>query len=165
MTAALATHSIYETVSSCSSDRTASSRLARRAREEALIHQIEECCPPRTLERTQPIQTLLFGLRKGSKNAEDLANYLEKVESELIELEKWASSLSKERQESHGTIRAALVYLRNFGRMAILNFSDLPIEIRPGIVSLLAAEHRWCYAAAGTTRQAFKNTTGRTGAR
>lgn len=61
-------------------------------------------------------------------------------------------------------IRAALELLRLFGRRLANPLPESPTE-RSQLPLRLKLEHRWCYAAAGTTRAAFDKVTGRTGAR
>lgn len=94
-----------------------------------------------------------------------LAERLREVTAEVQKLEHWAEGQCPQHQRSGATIRHALELLRHFSLLTTLDFSVLPVEVRPGLVRLLALEHRWCYAAAGTTRAAFKEQTGRTGAR
>jgi hypothetical protein len=94
-----------------------------------------------------------------------LQNYLIELRAEVEALEDWAESRPRGEQRDNPTIRQALDFLRRFGHLSTLDFSSIPEEERSDLIDLLALEHRWCYAAAGTTRDAFKIAIGRTGAR
>jgi hypothetical protein len=94
-----------------------------------------------------------------------LQQYLIELRAEVEALEAWAESRPRGEQRETASIRQALDFLRRFGHLSTLDFSSIPEEERGDLITLLALEHRWCYAAAGTTRDAFKIAIGRTGAR
>ena len=120
------------------------------------------------VQRGPLLERVLRAYREGQVDAETpcpLAQRLRVVKGEVRALEAWARTRRPDVQRSGATVRRALELLRHFSMMTTLDFSVLPDEVRPRLVRLLALEHRWCYAAAGTTRDAFKAETGRTGAR
>lgn len=124
--------------------------------------------PPLVAQRSPLLGLVLRAYREGRVDDETpcpLAARLNVVEHEVEVLEAWAQTRAVDHQRSGATVRQALELLRHFSLMTTLDFSVLPDEVRPRLVQLLALEHRWCYAAAGTTRDAFKAETGRTGAR
>jgi hypothetical protein len=121
--------------------------------------------PPIDLERAAPMQAILQRNRLLGPDAGPLERLVTEVSEEVKGLEAWAAKRPRQERESGPTIRRALELLRGFGRMSALDFSSIPEEGRPLLVTWLALEHRWCYAAAGTDRAAFKRATGRTGAR
>jgi hypothetical protein len=94
-----------------------------------------------------------------------LNEYTALVRREVDVLESTTARLSGEDQKNGASIRRALSFLRNFGRIATQDYSDLPDASRRPLVELLKWEYRWCFAAAGTTPQIFKREIGRTGAR
>jgi hypothetical protein len=91
-----------------------------------------------------------------------LTDYLDLVQAEVESLELLHRIPGK---TTGDTTRRALCFLRGFGRISALDFDHIPVEHRPALVHLLQLEYRWCFAAAGTTQQAFKIAIGRTGAR
>ena len=120
------------------------------------------------MERGPLLDHVLRAYREGQVNEETpcpLAARLHDVQGEVQVLEDWARTRSPDAQRSGATVRRALELLRHVSMMTTLDFSVVPDEARPSLVGLLALEHRWCYAAAGTTRDAFKSEIGRTGAR
>lgn len=135
----------------------------RRARERVLGEPPGR--PPLRLERARAMQDILQRNRLVGPDAGPLRPLVEAVEAEVEALETWASGRTRSEREEGPAIRAALELLRGFGRLSTLDFSTVPEEGRALLVRWLALEHRWCYAAAGTDRAAFKRTTGRTGAR
>ena len=95
-----------------------------------------------------------------------LRDYVDRVRSEVVELERHTLEQLPAAVHSEGaTIRRALCFLRNFGRIGCLDLTAVSTGERDGIVELLRLEYRWCFAAAGTTPEAFKTAIGRTGAR
>ena len=121
--------------------------------------------PRLNLERLTPIFELVRAYNDHRAQVVTLNAFVDSLQAEVQELETWASSRGKKAQRAGPTIRQALDFLKTFGRLTTLDFSFVPLEERRLLVSLLALEHRWCYAAAGTTRDSFKSAVGRTGAR
>lgn len=124
--------------------------------------------PTLMVDRAAPLLRILKSYQEADPALDDrtpLQNYLAVVRAEVEALEAWAESRPKTQQKDGGAIRQALDFLRTFGHLSTLDFSSIPEEERMDLVTLLALEHRWCYAAAGTTRDAFKGAIGRTGAR
>ncbi len=160
--------SIYATIAPKSKDsRSRNARQKLRALRESRLTQRADG-PELSLDRMGPIISLLRQYREdreGHLSAKALSRYLQHLKAEVEALERWADARSTRLQKDGATIRRALEFLRTFGHVTALDFSSIPIEERSGLVTLLALEHRWCYAAAGTTRGAFKVATGRTGAR
>ncbi|MEO1335325.1 MAG: hypothetical protein AAFV29_06760 [Myxococcota bacterium] len=152
-------NSIYAHVSGTTpaSQRT---RCSRRARAQARVITFDEPWPHVRLDRETAI-------RRAVKSAAEsgLDDFCERLHDEVTKLETWASKRPRRSQADGVTIRRALEFLRRFGRMSAMDFSNVPVEDRSALVRILALEHRWCYAAAGTTREVFKLETGRTGAR
>lgn len=133
-------------------------RRSKRARAEARV--LDRAAPAVRLDREGPI-------RRAVQRAGDfgLEAFCEALAREVDALEALAAERCPCAQADGPTIRRALELLRRFGRLSAMDFSDVPVEDRPTLVKILALEHRWCYAAAGTTREIFKEATGRTGAR
>lgn len=157
--------SIYATPAPASVCRTRAARTARRARTQQRLTPAVEG-PPHRLDRLGPLQEALRTYRaRGLVHDSPLKALRHRVEDEVRALEQWAESRPTEAQKTGATIRRALELLRSFGRLTVLDFTSVPEEDRPHLVALLALEHRWCYACAGTTRAAFKAAAGRTGAR
>lgn len=124
--------------------------------------------PTLMIDRAAPLLRLLHSYRIADPAPNEhtpLEDYLAAVRAEVEALEAWAESRPKAEQKDGNAIRQALDFLRTFGHLSTLDFSSIPEEERVHLVTLLALEHRWCYAAAGTTRDAFKIAIGRTGAR
>jgi hypothetical protein len=119
--------------------------------------------PTLLVDREGPILELLRTYRERDDASIDA--FVAALKAEVEALESWASSRAKHEQREALAIRQALDFLRTFGHLSTLDFSVVPEEERNKLVLLLALEHRWCYAAAGTTRDAFKIAIGRTGAR
>ena len=142
-------------------------RCAQQRRAEARRSTVVQAGPQRRLERLEPVVSVLRRYRgcDGLGPTSPLAGFVAELGQEVGELEAWAGAQPPRHQRSGPVIRQALDFLRSFGRLTTLDFSTVPEEDRPHLVTLLALEHRWCYAAAGTTREAFKLATGRTGAR
>ncbi len=136
-------------------------RARRRQRTARAIRDRPKLCR----SRLASIRKVLEAYTKGFATPRCLAAHVERVESEVEELEQWAKMRTPETQTAGATVRQALEFLRNFGHITTLDFSPVPQEHRHCLVKLLSLEHRWCYAAAGTTRSRFKAATGRTGAR
>ena len=135
-------------------------RRSRRARAEARVVTLDGPWPPVRLDREPAI-------RRAVQTAADLGldAFCEELTDEVTALETWAAQRSTAAQTCGVTVRRTLELLKRFGRLSAMDFSDVPVEDRPTLIKILALEHRWCYAAAGTTRDAFKQATGRTGAR
>lgn len=166
MTTQTQSRSIYAHLETPERTTTRQAREARRRRAQYRVHATGDDTPALRMERIRPIQDLLRAFAAYDPNRPcPLTGYLAVLEAEVGLLEKWVATRSKNEQRAGATIRRALELLRAFGRISVLDFSDIPDEDRPKLVALLALEHRWCYAAAGTTRDAFKLATGRTGAR
>lgn len=146
-----------------------SARQAKRLRARARVDAAVEKRPTLRTDRLPPILAILRAYREhpgdGSPEPSRILGFIEELRVEVEALEGWADRRGKRAHHEGATIRQALGFLRTFGRMMALDFTLLPIEERPALVTLLALEHRWCYAAAGTTRDAFKIAIGRTGAR
>ena len=125
--------------------------------------------PTLMVDRANPILDLLrrYQTDPGApvQHTTPLQHYLIELRAEVEALEAWAESRPRGEQRETGSIRQALDFLRRFGHLSTLDFSSIPEEERGDLITLLALEHRWCYAAAGTTRDAFKIANGRTGAR
>jgi hypothetical protein len=118
-------------------------------------------------DRLSPIHALLrvYREQRGAFAESPLAGFLKGLLAEVEALEDWSGCRGRRQHHDGTSIRQALHFLRTFSRIMSLDFSDIPVEERDDLVRLLALEHRWCYAAAGTTRDAFKIAIGRTGAR
>jgi hypothetical protein len=148
-----------------------SARRARRLRAKARLEDAQRARPTLDADRLTPILGVLrvyrehIGAPGRDVDASPLAAFVRTLLSEVEALESWAASRGKRIHHDGSTIRKALHFLRTFSRIMSLDFSNIPIEERDLLVALLALEHRWCYAAAGTTRNAFKIAIGRTGAR
>jgi len=84
------------------------------------------------------------------------------LEEELSSLERDVKKDAILRRRDGARVRAALELLRLYGRRLLgrLERDDEAVLFRR-----LQLEHRWCYAAAGTTRADFEVVTGRCGAR
>ncbi|MEQ9503231.1 MAG: hypothetical protein RIT81_40570 [Deltaproteobacteria bacterium] len=159
------TRSIYSHVKTQQRTTTRKARQARRHRARQRIAADAEA-PGLRVERIRPIREMLRVYADADHvRACPLTGYLSVLEAEVKMLERWADSRTQDEQRAGPTIRRALELLRAFSRISVLDFSDIPDEDRPKLVALLALEHRWCYAAAGTSREHFKVATGRTGAR
>jgi len=159
--------SIYAAPAPATVCRTRASRAARRARAQLRLDQALTDGPPRHLDRLAPLQEALRAYRAGLDEAfaSPLGALRARIEAEVSALEAWASELPASHKRSGPVLRQTLDFLRTFGRLTVLDFSNVPDEDRDHLVAILALEHRWCYAAAGTTREAFKRAAGRTGAR
>ncbi len=144
-------------------------RRAKRDRERARAAAAKSRQPSLDVDRMTPICRLLRAYREQKAGVpidpSPLASFLPRLRREVEAVETWATGRGRRMHHDGAAIRQALHFLRTFGRIMSLDFSDIPIEERDGLVTLLALEHRWCYAAAGTTRDAFKMAIGRTGAR
>ncbi|MCB9653873.1 MAG: hypothetical protein H6729_07055 [Deltaproteobacteria bacterium] len=155
-----------ETVPDRRAARTAR-RARQAARQEAAAIRHSQGAVPLRLDRLSPIVEILRRYREEPSHGEPLdmlETYTRILESEVENLESHVARAP--RQQRHGSaIRQALDFLSLFGRIASLDFGLVPVEERPHLVRLLELEHRWCYAAAGTTRAVFKRAIGRTGAR
>lgn len=158
--------SIYAHLTPTVSTRAA--RQARRARAQARLTLVHGERPPLQTDRMTPLLRLLRSYREGQelgRPTSPLVEFLGHLQDEVEGLEVWAESLEPKARRGGPAIRQALEFLRTFGRITALDFSSIPEEERAGLVTLLALEHRWCYAAAGTSRGIFKAAIGRTGAR
>ncbi len=159
--------SIYGTAGRARRAATREAREARRARMEARLTQVMRHRPTLTVDRATPLLDLLrrYRLDAGTDLTHTpLQKYLVALRAEVEALEDWAESRGR-LQRDNAAIRQALDFLRRFGHLSTLDFSPIPEEERGELITLLSLEHRWCYAAAGTTRDAFKLAIGRTGAR
>ena len=160
--------SIYRSTGRSTRPASREAREARRARIEARLTNVMRHRPTLMIDRATPLMDLLrrYQTDPGMQiQNTPLQHYLIELRAEVEALEDWAESRSRGEQRDNSTIRQALDFLRRFGHLSTLDFSVIPEEERGDLVHLLALEHRWCYAAAGTTRDAFKIAIGRTGAR
>ena len=135
---------------------------------QARLNNVMRHRPTLMLDRASPILDLLrrYQIDPGIPvERTPLHQYLIELRAEVEALEAWAESRPRGEQRDNASIRQALDFLRRFGHLSTLDFSVIPEEERGDLITLLALEHRWCYAAAGTTRDAFKIAIGRTGAR
>lgn len=159
--------SIYAHHAVTSRNSSPESIRARRARRSLRLRESADR-PTARVERRAPLARILRAFREGHVHDGDfcpLSAHLQDVQREVEALEAWVVARSPAKQRAGATVRRALELLRHFSMLTTMDFSVIPDEIRPRLVHLLALEHRWCYAAAGTTRDAFKIETGRTGAR
>lgn len=169
MTTQAAPRSIYAHVGPAAMEaQTRSARQARRRR--AAKRRTQAVAGPAIRsDRLTPLRELLRTYRETevepTEDGTPLSRYIAMLDAEVAVLEAWATSRTNAEQTNGNTVRTALEWLRAFGRMTVLDFSSIPDEERKDLVTLLALEHRWCYAAAGTTRDSFKLAIGRTGAR
>lgn len=160
--------SIYRNAGRSDRPATREAREARRARQQARLTNVMRHRPTLMMDRAAPILDLLRRYRADPGAVIEitpLQQYLIELRAEVEALEDWAESRPRGEQRDNGSIRQALDFLRRFGHLSTLDFSSIPEEERGDLVTLLALEHRWCYAAAGTTRDVFKVAIGRTGAR
>jgi hypothetical protein len=147
---------------------TRTAREAKRLRARARVEAAQRAAPSLRIDRLAPILAMLRAYRERDPAPDErspLALYLTTLTHEVEELEAWADTRGRRAQSEGHAIRQALEFLRTFARVTSLDFSSVPVEERPSLVALLALEHRWCYAAAGTSRDVFKVAIGRTGAR
>ena len=159
MNAQTAQNSIYAHVAG-TTPASQATRCSKRARAKARVVMLDQPGPPLRVDRATPLR------RAVQTAAEDgLDAFCAQLTEEVTELESWAENRPSHLKTDGSTIRRALELLRRFGRLSAMDFSDVPVEDRQVLIKILALEHRWCYAAAGTTRAAFKSATGRTGAR
>lgn len=144
-------------------------RTDRKKRAKARIQAAVDLQPDLRVDRISPIRRVLTCYRAGLFDPfsahSPLADYIEVVEREVVELEARARTQPRRAQLDGATIRRALCFLKTFGRVSALDFDSIPIEERDRVVRLLQLEYRFCFAAAGTTPRAFKIAIGRTGAR
>ncbi|MCK6549408.1 hypothetical protein L6R52_26430 [Myxococcota bacterium] len=157
---------LYARLRAPSTDRAA--REAKRRRTLARVEAAERSAPTLRIDRHTPIRELLRAYRErdyGVAETSPLERFVVELRREVEALERWAEARGRRAHACGDSIRRALAFLRTFGHVTSLDFSRVPIEERALLVELLALEHRWCYAAAGTTRDVFKVEIGRTGAR
>ncbi len=163
------TRSIYADPLRSSVCRDPNARFAQQARAQVRLAQALGHGPTRNLDRQAPIDTALRAYRSQDITPGDpqspLRRLLSHTEHEVQSLEHWVQTLPAAETKKGVVIRQALDFLRTFGRLTALNFAVVPQEDRASLVRWLALEHRWCYAAAGTSRTAFKMASGRSGAR
>ena len=159
MTAQTASNSIYAHVAG-TAPATKATRCSKRARAKARVIALDGEWPTLRLNREAAI-------RRAVRTAPEvgLDGLCAELTVEVELLEAWAARRPLREQTGGATIRRTLELLRRFGRLSAMDFSNVPVEDRDTLIKVLALEHRWCYAAAGTTRSAFKEATGRTGAR
>lgn len=163
------THSIYSDPLRSSVSRRRAARAAQEARAQSRRSAVLGFGPARSVDRLSPIEAALRAYRRDPASPVDelspMQALLLRTVQEVEELEAWVQSLPPCERKSGPVIRQALDFLRGFGRLTALNFSSVPLQDRDFLVQWLAVEHRWCYAAAGTSRTSFKQAAGRTGAR
>lgn len=116
-------------------------------------------------DRASPLREVLRAAAEGVDVGPQLEARLAIVRAEVETLEALVLERSPGERKNGASIRRALELLRRFGRASCLDLSVIEEPLRPLLVTWLALEHRWCYAAAGTDRRSFKRATGRTGAR
>ncbi|MEE2903074.1 MAG: hypothetical protein VYC39_12145 [Myxococcota bacterium] len=127
--------------------------------------------PELRLDRVRRIENLLSSVMKPGRYpyensaSKGIGQFVSALEAEVGFLERRTANLGHFVHKDGETIRRALSFLRVYGRIASLNYGDVPDEERGLLVQLLALEYRWCFAAAGTTAEIFKREIGRTGAR
>ena len=117
----------------------------------------------RTIQRLLESKTQLVENRAGL--AGNMKMFMRALEKEVSTLEAHTMQFDRKIHRDGETIRRALSFLRTYGRIAALNFSRVAEEDRSLLVQILGLEYRWCFAAAGTTPEIFKQEIGRTGAR
>lgn len=160
---------MHEVTAPLSGPRTLESRRAQRERERARVITAAERLGPEATDRLTPLLRMLRAYRECPKERDDTAQpitvYVQDLAREVEALEEEAAGLPRRVQSDGSTIRQALSFLRVFGRISALDFGVVPTEERHHLVTLLALEYRWCFAAAGTTPRVFKVAIGRTGAR
>lgn len=141
-------------------------RLARRARHERRLESSLKLQGTERTDRRGPLTEVLRAYRgRGAAGEGPLGLYLEQVRAEVEALEARTRRRGRRAHQRPIAVRRALALLREFGHLSTLDFGDLPDVDRPRLVELLQLEYRWCFAAAGTTAEAFKRAIGRTGAR
>lgn len=157
---------LYAFLRAPSPDR--ASREGQRQRSRARREAAERTAPPLRSDRRTPIVAMLRAYREhefAPGERSPIEHLIAELRREVEALELWAAARGRRAHATGDSIRRALAFLRTFGHLTSLDFSRVPIEERALLVELLALEHRWCYAAAGTTRDVFKVEIGRTGAR
>lgn len=95
----------------------------------------------------------------------DVDATLAALEREVLALEAEVALRAEGERRAPEVIRRALTLLRDFGHLALTDLAGLPPELRPAVVRLLALEHRWSFAAAGTTQHDLHEVSGRSGFR
>ncbi|MBK8014771.1 MAG: hypothetical protein IPK13_25910 [Deltaproteobacteria bacterium] len=143
-------------------------RARKAARQQAVVQRHSQAMIPLRLDRLGPIVEVLRRYREAPSDGEPLnllEAYADVLEIEVRNLEAYVESAPRSEQRRGSAIRQALDFLSLFGRIASLEFAFVPVEERSYLIRVLELEHRWCYAAAGTTRAVFKRAIGRTGAR
>nr|ADI21484.1 hypothetical protein [uncultured myxobacterium HF0070_11L13] len=144
---------------------------AQRTLDSRRQQQALELHPELRLDRVRRIESLLSSVIKPGRypyensSCEGIGQFVSALKAEVGFLEQRTAQLGHVVQKNGETIRRALSFLRIYGRIASLNYGDVPDEERGLLVQLLALEYRWCFAAAGTTPEIFKREIGRTGAR
>lgn len=147
---------MYASYGAFESEKSPDARRRQRQREESLLSLDFPHRPSLLLHREHYRVSVV-------ENA-SYRTYAEKTAREVAALEEWTSQRSAKERASPMSIRAALQFLKAWGRFA----QTAPLTETPHrteMVQWLALEHRWCYAAAGTDRATFDRATGRTGAR
>lgn len=134
-----------------------SNRRARDARRRAAITRT-----PR--ERRATLDAWLRAAREHHV-PRDVGATLAALEQEVRALEADVAARTEQERRSPDVIRRALTLLRDFGHLALTDLAGLPPELRPAVVRLLALEHRWSFAAAGTTQHDLHEVSGRSGFR
>jgi hypothetical protein len=163
------TRSIYAAPLQSSICRDPSARFAQQARAQVRLTQALGRGPDRNLNRQAPITQALWAYRTQDIEPGDPQSPIQQLlihtQNEVETLEAWVQTLPSQETTRGAAVRQALDFLRTFGRLSTLNFGVVPQEDRASLVRWLALEHRGCYAAAGTSRRAFKLASGRSGAR
>jgi hypothetical protein len=95
----------------------------------------------------------------------DVGSTLAALERNVCALEAEVALRSEAERRAPEVLRRALTLLRDFGHLALIDLACLPPELRPAVVRLLALEHRWSFAAAGTTQRDLHEVSGRSGFR
>jgi hypothetical protein len=104
-------------------------------------------------------------LRRSRHPTLELQLALQRLRAEVAQREAVARRRPVHDRRSSAALRTCLLHLRAFGRLLAQDLDCVPDDHRPRLLELLQLEHRWCYAAAGTTREDFEVAKGRTGAR
>jgi hypothetical protein len=134
-----------------------SNRRARDALRRAAIRR-----SPR--ERRAPLDGWLRAARE-RRAPTDVLSTLSALERDVQALEADVAARTEAERRAPEVIRRALTLLRDFGHLALTDLAGLPPELRPAVVRLLALEHRWSFAAAGTTQHDLHEVSGRSGLR
>lgn len=143
--------SIHQTVSMAPSERRERRRRARQR-----LHGTDR-------QRTERLAACLVAAGRGEPSG--LERWFEEERVRVHTLERRARARSESDRRSGATIRRTLELLRSYSRLLASDLSRIPEDRREPLLAILKLEHRYCYAAGGTTREDFEAAVGRTGAR